>query len=222
MLDMMFKRKLPLGLTLFLLVIVFSAGCVEVKEIPGQVKEDIPNPISDFTEKDNFMIGLKWYQQGEFDIAKKFWEPLSERGDCDAEYAMGLLYFTGLGVGRSHDNAIILWNRAAEQAQPQAQVALGAAYSRLNVSYLYIDCGRGCGVNKNLIQGYKWFGLGSKYGSPREIAESERSKSKIAAMMTPEQMDEAQSLVDNWEPEPSKCKSRRVIVAAPRSIRSFY
>lgn len=219
-----FKHDITKALGFFICLSIISvlAGCAEVKEIPGQVKKDLPNPVSDFTEKDRFMIGLSWYQQGQFDIAKKFWEPLSERGDCDAEYTMGLLYYTGLGVGRSHDNAIILWNRAAEQAQPQAQVALGAAYSKLNVSYLYIDCKRGCGVNKNLIEAYKWFALASKYGSPREIAESERSKSKISAKMASEQIEEAQSLFEDWEPRPSKCKSRGVIVAAPRSIRSFY
>ena len=201
---------------------VLFLGCADVKQIPGQVKEDIPNPIGDFTEKDNFMIGLEWYQQGQFDIAKKFWDPLSERGDCDAEYAMGLLYYTGLGVRRSHDNAIMLWTRAAEQAQPQAQVALGSAYSKLNASYLYIDCRKGCGVDKNLQNGYMWFGLASEYGSPREIRESEKAISKISSEMTPEQIGNAQADIEAWEPRPSKCKSRRVIVAAPRSIRSFY
>lgn len=217
-----YTKQRILGVISCFVIISLLAGCAEVKEIPGQVKDDIPNPVSDFTEKDNFMIGLEWYQQSQFDIAKKFWEPLSERGDCDAEYAMGLLYYTGLGVGRSHENAIILWTRAAEQAQPQAQVSLGAAYSGLNVSYLFIDCKRGCGVNKNLTQGYKWFSLASRYGSPREVVEAEKSKSKIAAKMTPEQIDQAKSVIGDWEPSPSKCKPRGVIVAAPRSVRSFY
>lgn len=202
--------------------IFISSGCAQVEQIPGQVHEDLPNPVSDFTERDTFMIGLKWYQQGSFDIARKFWKPLSQEGDCDAEYAMGLLYYAGAGVRRSYGDALMLWTEAAEQGQTQAQIALGAAYSHRGISYASINCKKGCGVEKNLIIGYKWFGLGGKSGSVREAGIAQKSIEAISTQMTSEQIEEAQSKIKNWKPTPSECKSRGIIIAAPSATRVFY
>jgi|GEM_PF-1028533 len=216
------RKYLSLKKIAIVLVLVITAGCAQVEQIPGQAYEELPNPVSDFTEKDKFKIGLRWYEQGSFDIAKKFWKPLAEEDDCDAQYSMGLLYYSGAGVRRDFGEAAALWTEAGEQGQVQAQIALGAAYSHTEISYTSINCNRGCGIEKDLIEGYKWFGLASKSGSPREVGIAQKSIERISAQMSSTQIEEARSEIYNWKPSPSECISRGIFIAAPSATRAFY
>jgi len=192
----------------FFLIVFFSLSCQQAKEIPGQLTEDIPNPVSDFTQKDRYKLGLRWYQQGQYDIARKMWRPMAESGDCDAQYALGLLYFNGLSVRKNYNTALKWWGRAAEQAQPQALNTLGVLYSHTRVKYTTLDCRKGCGEPKNLIIAYKWFGLAKEYGPLHEIKFAQKSLDRISPEMTEAQIIEAGAMIDDWQPEPSKCKSR--------------
>lgn len=217
-----YQKYLYLNTIAVILLITIIAGCAQVEQIPERLPKDLPNPVSDFTEKDKFKIGLRWYQQGSFDIAKKFWKPLAQEGDCDAQYTMGLLYYSGAGVRRNHEKAVALWTEAARQGQGQAQIALGAAYSHTGISYVSINCKKGCGVEKNLTEGYMWFGLASKLGSPRVVSIAEKSIERISTKMSSGQIEEAQSEIDIWEPVPSQCKSRGIFILAPSATRAFY
>lgn len=195
------------------LFFIMLLGCAQVGQIPEQVSKELPNPVSDFTEKDRYVVGLRWYQEGSFDIAGKFWKPLAEGGDCDAQYSMGLLYYEGAGVGKSYGRAVELWTGAARQGHVQAQIALGAVYSHIRIPYTALNCKKGCGEEKDLIGGYKWFGLASKLGSPREVRIAERSINRIGAEMTPAQIGEAKSKIEDWKPIPSQCKPRGVYIS---------
>jgi len=193
-------------------VLIFSLSCQQAKEIPGQITDDLPNPVSDFTENDRYRLGLRWYQQGQYDIARKMWTPMAQSGDCDAQYALGLLYFNGLSVRKSYSTALKWWGRAAEQAQPQALNSLGVVFSRLRVPYTTLDCKKGCGEPKNLIKAYKWFGLAKGFGPPREIKFAQKSLDRISSEMTEAQINEARAMIDEWEPKPAKCKSRGLFI----------
>ncbi|MEK6223346.1 MAG: sel1 repeat family protein [Thermodesulfobacteriales bacterium] len=207
-----FNRRDSKFLLLGLLILILSISCQQAKEIPSQISEDIPNPVSDFTQKDRYKLGLRWYQQGQYDIAKKMWKPMAENGDCDAEYALGLLYFNGLSVRKNYNTALKWWSRAAEQAQPQALNSVGIVYAHLRVSYTTLDCKKGCGEAKNLITAYKWFGLAIEYGPPREVKLAQKSLDSISSDMTDTEVDEARIMIEEWEPKPSKCKSRGLFI----------
>lgn len=207
-----FNRRISKCLLFALFVIMLSISCQQAKEIPSQVGEDLPNPVSDFTQKDRYKLGLRWYQQGQYDIARKMWKPLAENGDCDAEYALGLLYFNGLSVRKNRDTALEWWSRAAQQAQPQALNSLGVVYSYARVPYTTLDCRKGCGEAKNLQEAYKWFGLALEYGPPREVNFSQKSLDRISSEMTETQINEARAIIGNWQPSPSKCKSRNLFI----------
>ena len=194
------------------LVLMLNISCQQAKEIPSQVGEDIPNPVSDFTQKDRYKLGLRWYQQGQYDIAKKMWKPLAQNHDCDAEYALGLLYFNGLSVRKNRGTALKWWSRAAEQAQPQSLNSLGVVYSYGRVPYTTLDCRKGCGEAKNLQEAYKWFGLAIKYGPPREVKFAQKSIDRISSEMRDAQINEARVMIEDWQPEPSKCKSRGLFI----------
>ena len=193
---------------LLILFVFILSGCADIKDVPEQVNEDIPNPVSDFTVKDQYIKGLKWYEQGEYNIAKKFWKPLAQSGDCDSQYGVGLLYLKGLGMGRNYDKAIALWQDAAKRGHGQAQNGLGAIYSRINIPYTSVDCKKGCGEEKDLIQAFKWFGIAVKNNSPRSADIAEKSLNRIRSNMTIEQINEAEFLVDGWQTDSPECVLR--------------
>ena len=206
-------RKLKYKFLLFSLIcFMLSVSCQQAKDIPSQVGEDIPNPVSDFTQKDRYKLGLRWYQQGQYNIARKMWEPLAQNGDCDAEYALGLLYFNGLSVRKNLDTALKWWGRAAEQAQPQALNSLGVVYSHSRVPYTTLDCRKGCGEAKNLREAYKWFSLAVRYGPPREVSFAQKSLDSISLKMTNSRIDKAKIAADTWQPKPGKCNSRNLFI----------
>jgi hypothetical protein len=188
-----------------IVVIIFLAACQDMK----QIKSQLPNPVRDFTEKDPYIIGLRWYEYGEYDIARKYWEPLAKDGDCDAEFSFGLLYFEGRAVSNSYEKATQWWTKAANRGQPQAQNALGVMYAHGEIPYSVFQCGRGCGVNKDLVMAYKWFGLASESGSPREESQAKKLLEKINPEMTQEQINMADVLIKEWKPDPSACVPRR-------------
>jgi Sel1 repeat len=188
-----------------IVVIIFLVACQDMK----QIKSQLPNPVRDFTEKDPYIIGLRWYEYGEYDIARKYWELLAKDGDCDAEFSFGLLYFEGRAVSNSYEKAREWWDKAANQGQPQAQVALGVMYAHGEIPYSVFQCGRGCGAEKDLVMAYKWLGLASASGFPREENQAKKLLDKIKPEMTPEQISEEDELIKKWIPDPSVCNPRR-------------
>ncbi|HVY55152.1 MAG TPA: tetratricopeptide repeat protein [Thermodesulfobacteriota bacterium] len=202
-------------LGLVITVVVLFTACQQVKEIPDEIPGQLPNPVKDFTEKDNYIIGLNWYKQWNYGIAAKYWKPLAAEGDCDACYALGLLYFEGLGVGQSYEKALKLWTRSGAQGQGQAQISLGVVYARLDLPYTSLDCRNGCGAGIDLTEAYKWFGIAREVGSPREKQIAEDSLKKIVPQMTPEEIREGDSRVEAWKPDPARCDTRGYFIVAP-------
>ena len=187
-----------------IVLVIFLVDCQDVKQIQSQ----LPNPVRDFTEKDPYIIGLRWYQYGEYDIARKYWAPLGKDGDCDAQFGLGLLYFEGRAVSQSYEKAREWWDKAANQGQPQAQVALGLMYAHGEIPYSVFQCGRGCGVAKDLAIAYEWLSLASQSGFPREENQAKKLLDKIKPEMSPEQISEADELIRKWTSGPSSCNPR--------------
>ncbi len=193
-----------IGIFIIVLMIFFVA-CQDIKQIKGQ----LPNPVRDFTEKDPYILGLRWYEYGEYDIARKYWARLAKDGDCDAQFGLGLLYFEGRAVGQSYEKAREWWDKAANQGQPQAQVALGVMYAHSEIPYSVFQCGRGCGVAMDLVIAFRWLSLASQSGFPREVNQAKKLLDKIKPEMTPEQISEEDELIKKWIPDPSVCNPRR-------------
>ncbi len=197
--------NVPVIWSSIMIVIIFFVACRDIK----QIKSQLPNPVRDFTEKDPYIIGLRWYEYGEYDIARRYWEPLAKDGDCDSEYSFGLLYFEGRGVSKSYEKAREWWTKAANQGQPQAQFALGVMYSYSEVPYSPFQCRRGCGASKDLVIAFKWFGVAGDSGFPLEEEQAKKLIDKIKREMAPEQISMADVLIKEWKPDPSACVPRR-------------
>ena len=63
------------------------------------------------------------------DQAAKAAREQAERGEADAQVAVGLMYLTGRGLEQDAMEAVLWLRRAAEQNDPDAQHDLGVAYA---------------------------------------------------------------------------------------------
>ena len=95
----------------------------------------------------SFKKGEAAYAAGDFSDAVKIWRPLADKGDAQAQYAMGLLARRGLGVPRDPVAAAEWWRKAANQGHTTAQFNLGVLYEG------------GEGVRKSYDEAFKWYRL---------------------------------------------------------------
>ena len=165
----------------------------------------LPNTLND--PFDPYAYGLRWYNRGQYDLAAKYWDPLVEKGDCDAEYWIGELYFFGRSQPQDKDRAVALWQKAATGNQPKAQAAMGDLFYQ-NPSSVHHSCAN-CKVQKDVVQAYVWYRLFEK--SARYDGEKKYAKDilgKITAEMTKEQIAQGDELLAQWKPSPKDCGAR--------------
>ena len=72
-------------------------------------------------------------------------EKFFEQNNADAQYKLGIRYYTGDGVEKNHSEAVKWFRKAAEQGHAEAQYNLGVCYEK------------GEGVDKNLAEAAKWY-----------------------------------------------------------------
>ena len=99
-----------------------------------------------------FEEGRLAYVQGDINAALVLWRPLAERGDADAQFALGTLYYAGLVVPVDYTESSYWFHRAAEQGYGAAQYNLGNAYKR------------GEGVRANSAMAVHWWRKASQQG----------------------------------------------------------
>lgn len=73
--------------------------------------------------------GLTAYEAGQYETARKIWEPVADSGDPDAQYGLGRLYEIGPGeIRRDYVRAAEWYRKAAAQGIASAQNNLGLMY----------------------------------------------------------------------------------------------
>jgi hypothetical protein len=98
--------------------------------------------------------GAQAFKDGRYTEAFDIWSALAEAGDARAEFAIGNLYFRGLGVERNPQKSIEWYGRSALQGFAPAQFNLGNAYKH----------GRGVAKNDSLAN--KWWHKAAEQGVP--------------------------------------------------------
>ena len=140
---------------------------------------------------------------------------LAEKGDAEAQFILGDMYYKAEGVEKDLKEAAKWYRKSAEQGNAKAQWSLGRMYrfgirvekdlkeaekwwrkaaeqgfafgqNSLGVMYKYGD-----GVEKDFVTAYAWFNIAAANG--HEIAKE--NKSNVARNMTLEQITKAQELV---------------------------
>ena len=105
------------------------------------------------TLEQQFQQGLEATKRGDYQTAFKFWLPLAEQGDADAQFNLGNMYTNGHGVKQDDFEAVKWYRKAAEQGHANAQANLGVMYSN------------GRGVKQDYAESVKWVTKAAENGS---------------------------------------------------------
>lgn len=124
-------------------------------------------------------------EAGQFEQAMTMLLPAAHAGNADAEELIGIMYAMGLGVERDDERAFEWYLRSSMRGHPGAQSGVG----------WYYEIGRGM-PEPDLVRGYMWYRLSAIGGDP----DAAISLEEIIKKMTPEEIDRAQRLIDDYRP----------------------
>ena len=119
-----------------------------------------------------------------FEEAMNALQPAARSGNADAEELIGVLYAMGLGVERDDVRAFDWYLRASLKGHPGAQSGIG----------WYYETGRGLPA-PDLVRAYAWYTLSAIGGDP----DAAISLEEVVKKMTPEQIEKAHLLVDDYK-----------------------
>ena len=76
----------------------------------------------------DFERGVKAHNRGDSETALRKWEPLAERGDAEAQFGLGVLYYQGSGVEQDRTLAAKWFLEAAGQGHVDAGYKVAEMY----------------------------------------------------------------------------------------------
>ncbi|MCL2075990.1 MAG: sel1 repeat family protein [Betaproteobacteria bacterium] len=177
-----------IGLLLFLGVMPFVAHAEE----PNYRMMPLPELTQKATAGDaeaQFELGLRHDRgQGVPQDARQavnWFQKAAEQGHADSQYLLGLfMYSGGVSVRQDVRQAVNWFQKAAEQ---------GHAHAQHNLGYIYHT---GRGMPQDIVLAYALYRLAESGGDDR----AENSLEFAAEEMTPEQIEEGEALLSQWQP----------------------
>lgn len=156
----------------------------------------IPSPLKDLralAEEGDIAaqnnLGVKYdIGQGvsqDYQEAVHWYRLAAARGSADAHYNLCMAYDHGKGLPQDYQQAMQWCHLAADQGQGRAMFNLA----------LHYHVGRG--VREDLVQAHKWYNLATAAG----YQEGQKWRDRLALLMTPAQLAEAQRLAREWMPK---------------------
>lgn len=167
--------------------------------------------------------GLAAYERGDYTNALGAWIPLAERGNTDAQYNLGVMYYAGKGVRRDYPEAVRWYRKSAEGGNAFAQARLAAMYqqglglpqddeeafswyckaaeqdhhfAQYNLGLMYE---RGHGVVRDLVLAYKWFELAAMHAEPGYFRTNAlRGRDRLVPRMTAAEVESARRMAKEW------------------------
>ena len=113
----------------------------------------------------------------DFKAAAEFFEKAAVVGHKNAQYNLGILYYTGKGVDKNLRKAFSWFQKAAQQ---------GHTLAEFNLGYLYYS---GAGVAKNDVLAYRLFSAAAAKGNTKAI----KARDTLAKSLPPEVIKQAES-----------------------------
>lgn len=186
----------------------------------NQAEDEAPLSLSALDE------GRTHYLAGDYEAARKAWQPLADAGDPRALYNMSTLYRRGLGVEADSDRATDFLRQSADQGFAEAQYVLASQLfdaetadeaDRQQAVRWWLDAARhdhglsqyrlgllywnGDAVARDLVRGRAWMGLASQNGLP----EANEARETMDRYLDVSQRREAETLSPELlEPEESQ------------------
>ena len=118
------------------------------------------------------------YERGDYALELKILKSLAAQGVANAQYNLGIMYYTGRGVTQDYKEAMKWFRLAAEQGYADAQFNLGGMYKD------------GQGVTQDYASAHMWWNLASSAG----VADGAKNRDIVAKRMTPQQIEKAQDM----------------------------
>ncbi|MFP7671764.1 tetratricopeptide repeat protein [Marivita sp. S0852] len=122
-------------------------------------------------------------EDGRFEEAREALWPAARSGNAEAEELIGVMYALGLGVEQDYVRAFDWYLRAAMKGHAGAQSGIG----------WYYETGLGLPA-PDLVRAFLWYQLSTIGGDP----DAALSVEEVIKKMTPQQIDHAQKLVDDY------------------------
>ncbi|MEP6828315.1 MAG: tetratricopeptide repeat protein [Aestuariivirga sp.] len=122
------------------------------------------------------------FRRGDYETEFNLFKPLAEQGDVVAQFSVGWLYEHGRGTSQNYAEAAKWYQLAANQNDILAQLRLARLYYEGN------------GVPQDYVLSHMWFNVAAAQGN----IWSESERDRIAKLMTPNQIAEAQRLARAW------------------------
>lgn len=119
--------------------------------------------------------GTEAYNNGNYAIALKHFEPLAEEGDADAQYTLGLMYDLGEGFTQNSSTA-------AEQGHADAQYKLGVSYYS------------GDGLSRNPVMA----NVLNNLAAAQWHDQARQNRDAIANELSRKQLTEGQRIANEW------------------------
>jgi clan AA aspartic protease (TIGR02281 family) len=162
------------------------------------------------------------YQRGDYAHALRLLRPLADQGNATAQFNLGLMYSRGKGIPQNYPEAAKWYRLSAAQGNTGAQVNLGWLYGRgegvrqdyteagrwyrlaadqgdataqFNLGWAYVN---GFGVPRDYVRAYMWYNLSAGQGDKK----ASHDRDRVAALMAPAQIVEAQKAAREWHPRP--------------------
>lgn len=159
----------------------------------------------------SYSESLKWYRNA------------ADQGDAGGQVGVGLLYALGRGVPQDFVEAAKWYRKAASQGSADAQFKLGQLYENASWSPVeYVESAKwlrkaaelghgraqfllgmhyrfGAGVPQDYVRAHIWLNLSAAADDELQ-AEAAKQRDEVAALMTREQVAEAQRLAREWKP----------------------
>lgn len=104
--------------------------------------------------------GTAAYGRRDYSAAMRLWRPLADEGDAAAQFMVGVMYKTGLGVPQDDATSVFWYRRAAEQGLSEAQFQVGLHHFQLALQHCrqlgfdHYSPGKACSQGES--QAEKW------------------------------------------------------------------
>ena len=137
---------------------IFSSSKKEPEKI-AELHKEFPKAFpADAEEKENtakgyFEKATEYAGKKNYEEAAKWLKKAAGLGDPNAQYNLGVCYYSGQGVPQDFEEAAKWFRMAADQEFPAAQYNLGLCYAT------------GKGVKKNRTEAVKWFRRAADLGN---------------------------------------------------------
>jgi len=136
----------------------------------------------------DYGAGIAAYEAGRYEEALRELLPLSEQGDANAEFMLGVMYYYGRGVVRDDGLAAVWFFKSARKGNPSGQLAFGSLYIR------------GTGVRRDLAQAFIWLTLAAESGVPGLQQQALFLRDVAARLMAPDEVESARHLAAGFRP----------------------